>query len=150
MILPEASADVFISDNKADWNLSFDGDRFKLETPIVREDFSEDDAMAIGEVVLIFSPAGGVFSQTSRIYSLNGVWMLEISGMFSRRTVQGLTMHSIELVYTDYSAELLRFREAMPLRALNAQNEGDEGCNTHFGFTAFSLSLLFFLKRQSA
>ena len=149
MVLPEVSADIFVSDNEEDWNISFNGDRFKLELPITREGFSENDATAIDEVVLIFSPAGGVISQTSRIYSLDGVWMLEISGILSRKNTQRLVIHSIEVIYLDYSAELLQLKEAVPMKALNTQTEDSEGCNTHFGFAAFLPSLLLFLKRKS-
>ena len=150
MILPQASTDVFVSDNIKDWTIVTNENRYKLITPIVRNHFSERDAEEIDEVVLIFSPAGAVISQTSKIFQRDGIWHLEVNGVLSRKNVQGLTIHSIELIYVDYSAELLKLKEAVSVGALNAQNENSGGCDGKFGFTASLLCLLFFLRRRNA
>lgn len=147
--LPEASQDFFVSDKAEKWTLLVEGNRFTLQTPVIKEGFSYQDALGIDRVLGIFAPAGGVTSQVSRIYDISGVWMLEISGVLSRPTAQGLVLNSMEVVYQDSSAELVVFGEQVSLAAMNAQSDGGGGCNGHFGFSALLMAGMVLLWERS-
>ncbi|MDR1875081.1 MAG: hypothetical protein LBQ90_08750 [Synergistaceae bacterium] len=133
--LPEAGHDLFVSERTEDHFFSASGGRFILRTPIIRPNFSKEDADSITGVLAGFVPAGGVASQSSRIYREGSGWKLEIVGEFSRRDTQAIVLDSVEVIYRNDFAEFVPFKRKMFLEATNAKtparNEG--GCNSGFG-----------------
>ena len=149
--LPEASPDLFVSTRMEDWELSVSGNRFALQTPVIRPAFSFLQAEAIETVLVGFKPAGGVLSQTSQICNDSGVWTLRIEGTLSRGTTEKIAIRSVEIIYRDDSAELVPLGEKLSLDAMSARDGGDGtgGCNGWSGALALVLVGLFMLKRTS-